>query len=105
MHEELKSGHLGFEKTYHTIQQHYFWTGMYSEIRKWCASCVDCTTKKTPCNLPKAPLQPIPVEGPCDRVAVDVLGLFQIKAINTLWYSLIISLNGLKHLPLRVQTH
>ena len=76
MHEEVTSGHLGFEKTYHKIQQRYFWTGMYSEIGKWCASCVDCATKKTPRNLPKAPLQPIPVEGPFDRVAVDVLGPF-----------------------------
>ena len=76
MHEEVTSGHLGFEKTYHKIQQRYFWTGMYSKIGKWCASCVDCATKKTPRNLPKAPLQPIPVEGPFDRVAVDVLGPF-----------------------------
>lgn len=29
-----------------------------------------------PRNLAKAPLQPIPVEGPFDRVAVDVLGPF-----------------------------
>ena len=49
---------------------------MYSEIEQWCKSCVDCATKKTPRNLPKAPLQPIPVEGPFDRVAVDVLGPF-----------------------------
>ena len=76
MHEEITSGHLGFEKTYHKIQQRYFWIGMYSEIQKWCASCVDCATKKTLRNLPKAPLQPIPVEGPFDRVAVDVLGPF-----------------------------
>ena len=76
MHEEVTSEHLGFEKTYHKIQQRYFWTGMYSEIGKWCASCVDCATKKTPRNLPKAPLQPITVEEPFDRAAVDVLGPF-----------------------------
>ena len=49
---------------------------MYKEIEKCCASCVDCATKQTPRTLAKAPLQPIPVEGPFDRVAVDVLGLF-----------------------------
>ena len=75
-HEELTSGHLGFEKTYLKIRTRYFWSGMYSEIEQWCKSCVDCATKKTPRNLPKAPLQPIPVEGPFDRVAVDVLGPF-----------------------------
>ena len=45
MHEEVTSGHLGFEKTHHKIQQRYFWTGMYSEVEKWCASCVNCATK------------------------------------------------------------
>ena len=76
LHEELTSGHLSFMKTYLKIKERYFWTGMYTEIEKWCASCVDCATKKTPRNLAKAPLQPIPVEGPFDRVAVDVLGPF-----------------------------
>jgi len=76
LHEELTSGHLSFQKTYLKIRQRYFWTGMFTEIQKWCASCVDCATKQTPRNLPKAPLQPIPVEGPFDRIAVDVLGPF-----------------------------
>ena len=79
LHEEITSGHLGFEKTYLKIRLRYFWTGMYTEIQRWCASCVDCATKKTPRKLPKAPLQPIPVEGPFDRVAVDVLGPFPIS--------------------------
>eukprot|EP00112_Aurelia_sp_Birch-Aquarium-sp1_P019450 Seg4814.2 transcript_id=Seg4814.2/GoldUCD/mRNA.D3Y31 product="Gypsy retrotransposon integrase-like protein 1" protein_id=Seg4814.2/GoldUCD/D3Y31 len=76
LHEEITSGHLAFQRTYLKIKERYFWKGMYSEIEKWCASCVDCATKKTPRNLGKAPLQPIPVEGPFDRVAVDVLGPF-----------------------------
>ncbi len=75
-HEEITSGHLGFEKTYLKIGSRFFWPGMYSDIERWCKSCVTCATKKTPRNLPKAPLQPIPVEGPFDRVAVDVLGPF-----------------------------
>ncbi len=76
MHEEPMSGHLSFQKTYLRIKHRYFWVGMYSEIEKWCASCIDCATKKTPRNLTKSPLQPIPVEGPFDRVAVDILGPF-----------------------------
>ena len=76
LHEELTSGHLSFMKTYLKIKERYFWTGMNTEIEKWCALCVDCATKKTPRNLAKAPLQPIPVEGPFDRVAVDISGPF-----------------------------
>ena len=78
-HEEVTSGHLGFEKTYLRILRRFFWPGMYRDIERWCSSCVNCATKKTPRNLPKAPLQPIPVEGPFDRVAVDVLGPFPIS--------------------------
>lgn len=47
---------------------------MYSDIEFWCKSCVDCATKKSPKNRPKFPLNPLPtVNGPFDRVAVDVL--------------------------------
>ena len=50
---------------------------MYSDVEFWCRSCIDCATKKSPKNRPKAPLNPIPiVDGPFDRVAVDVLGPF-----------------------------
>ena len=79
MHEEVISRHLGFKKTYYKFQQRYFWTGMYSELEKWCASCVDSVTKKMHRKLTNAPLQPIPVEGPFDRVAVDVLGPFPVS--------------------------
>ena len=76
LHEEITSGHLSFEKTYLRIKARYYWIGTYTEIQRWCTSCVDCATKKTPRSITKAPLQPIPVEGPFDRVAVDVLGPF-----------------------------
>ena len=39
-------------------------------------SCADCASKKTPKNHSRAPLLPIPVDGPFDRVSVDCLGPF-----------------------------
>lgn len=42
------------------------------EIENWCSSCVDCATKKTPRNHPKAPIYSLPVDGPFDRVGVDI---------------------------------
>ena len=52
---------------------------MYSDVEFWCRSCIDCETKKSPKNRPKAPLNPIPiVDGLFDRVAVDVLGPFPL---------------------------
>ncbi len=76
LHEEITSGHLSFRKTYLKIKQHFFWIGMYIEIKKWCASCVDCATKRTPHNLEKANLKPILVEDPFDQIALDFLGPF-----------------------------
>ena len=66
LHEEITSGHLSFLKTYLKIKQRFFWTGMYTEIEKWYASCVDGATKKTLQNL----------EGNIYRMAVDVKGPF-----------------------------
>ena len=75
-HEEITAGHLGFMRTYEKIRQRYYWPGMYTEIDNWCKSCVDCATKKTPRNQAKAPIFSLPVEGPFDRVGVDILGPF-----------------------------
>jgi len=47
---------------------------MYKDIDFWCNACMDCALKKTPKEMKRAPILPIPVDGPFDRVAVDVLG-------------------------------
>ena len=76
-HEDLTAGHLSFQKTYDKVQERFYWKGMYSNVEFWCRSCIDCATKKSPKNRPKAPLNPIPiVDGPFHRVAVDVWGPF-----------------------------
>ena len=49
---------------------------MFADCEHWIKSCPDYNTKKTPRTLSRAPLLPIPVEGPFDRLAVDVLGPF-----------------------------
>lgn len=48
--------------------------GMYSHIDFWCTACLNCASRKTPKGRKSAPMLPIPVEGPFDRVAVDVIG-------------------------------
>ena len=77
---------------------------MYTEIEKLCASCVDCATKKTPRNFAKAPLQPIPVEGPFDRVAVDVLGPFPTSQRGNMYVVIFTDYfsNDLRHLLSRM---
>ena len=52
-------GHYGFEKTYASIAQRYFWKGMSVTIRNFCESCTSCIQKLKrraihgiPTNLP-----------------------------------------------------
>ena len=76
MHDDVFAGHLGIAKSYHKIRQRYFWQGMYKDITHWIETCKDCASKKSPKRTATAPMQSIPVEGPFDRVCVDVLGPF-----------------------------
>ena len=74
MHDDVSAGRLGVAKTYDKIRQRYFWEGMYKDITHWIETCKDCASKKSPKRNATAPMQSIPVEGPFDRVCVDVLG-------------------------------
>ena len=78
-HDDTTAGHLGVFKTYEKIRSRYFWQGMFKDIEHWCRSCVDCSMKKIPRSNHKAPLLPIPVEGPFDHVAMDILGPFPVS--------------------------
>ena len=72
----MTGAHLGVHKTYQKIRERYYWRNMYKDCEHWCKTCVDCAIRKTPRTARKAPLIPIPVEGPFDKLAVDILGPF-----------------------------
>ena len=73
-HDDPTAGHLGHIKTYEKVRQRYYWHGMFKDIEHWCRTCIDCAMRKRPRNHHKAPLLPIPVQGPFDRLAMDILG-------------------------------
>ena len=73
-HDDPSAGHLGHIKTYEKVRQRYYWHGMCKDIEHWCRTCIDCAMRKRPRNHHKAPLLPIPVQGPFDRLAMDILG-------------------------------
>ena len=73
-HDDATAGHLGPIKTYEKIRTRYYWHGMFKDIEHWCRTCIDCAMQKHPRNHHKAPLLPIPVDGPFDRLAMDILG-------------------------------
>src|SRR6218665_3713181 len=39
-HDELPSAQLGVKKSLDRLQRHFFWPGINSDVRKYCASCV-----------------------------------------------------------------
>ena len=73
-HNDPLSGHFGFGRTFQKIQSKYFWVDMKKHIKNWCQACTECTILKTPNKRPRAPLVPIPVNFPWEKVHVDVAG-------------------------------
>ena len=41
-HESPMSGHLGINKTYHKISNHFYWPGLKSDVSKYCKTCHKC---------------------------------------------------------------
>ncbi len=48
-HDDVYAGgHLGFAKTLQKIKRHYYWPGMWVEVKHWCRTCVPCSMRKDP---------------------------------------------------------
>lgn len=72
-HSHLTAGHVGAEKNTQNILRHFFWPGIYAEIKEYCLSCKICQKR----NMTKpyaVPLQPKPIIGkPFERVGMDLI--------------------------------
>lgn len=73
-HDDILSGHLGFKRTYCRIRERFYWVNLYKDVNNYCTACKACNTRKPPSRTTKALMTPIPVGGPFDRVATDVMG-------------------------------
>ena len=75
-HESPMSGHLGINKTYHKIINHFYWPGLKSDVSKYCKTCHTCQMVGKPNQtVPKAQLQPIPAfDEPFSRILIDCVG-------------------------------
>ena len=75
-HESPMSGHLGINKTYHKIMNHFYWPGLKSDVSKYCKTCHTCQmVGKSNQTIPKAQLQPIPAfDEPFSRILIDCVG-------------------------------
>ena len=60
-HEIPMSGHLGINKTYHKILNHFFWPGLTSDVSQHYKSCHTCqmvTNPATHDNRSENPIRP-----------------------------------------------
>ena len=75
-HETPMLGHLGVNKTYHKILNHFYWPGLKSDISQFCKSCHTCQMVGKPNQtIPKAHLQPVPAfDEPFSRIIIDCVG-------------------------------
>ena len=104
-HEGPFSGHLREAKMYSQLSRYYWWWGMRKDISQWCRAYLVCA--KHGIGRPTKPLlTAIPVDGPFDRVGVDVLKMPKRNmAIHTSLCSWTTSQSGLKHSLLQTIHH
>ena len=80
-HSGLFAAHQREAKVHFTLSRHYWWVGMRKDIKTWCKECEICFARKAGPS-PRAPLAPIPVSGPFDRVGVDILKMPRSESGN-----------------------
>ena len=74
-HDNPTAGHLGVDKTASTIRERFYWPGYVRAVEEFVETCETCQRRKNQVAIAKAPLQPIPVSGPFDMIAMDFLEL------------------------------
>lgn len=66
--------HPGFQRTYESIREKYYWEGMYENIHCWITTCDLCLRSKSMNHPQKAKLKSLPVVDVFDRIHIDFLG-------------------------------
>ena len=74
IHAGVAGGHLGEEKTLSRLKERYYWPGHWTDVREFCRTCSECTSRKSPSPRNRGPLTPVKSGYPMQIVAVDILG-------------------------------
>lgn len=73
-HSHLLAGHRGTQKTIDMLLCHFYWSGIFAQVTKFCRECEICQ-RRTPYKPPPVPLQPLPIIGtPFARIGMDLIG-------------------------------
>ena len=77
-HDSALAGHLKAKKTTERIWSHFYWPGLQSDVRRYCASCDPCQRTTPKGKVGKVPVVMPPLIDTCfRRIAVDLVGPLQ----------------------------
>ena len=81
-HAGSLSGHFAAKSLYDTLTRLYWWDGMYGDVHRFVRGCLTCAARGGTGRRQRAPLQPLPVSGPFQRVGVDIMEMPQTERGN-----------------------
>ena len=73
MHSGPFGGHFAARGTYEKLARRYYWRGMYADVYRHCQGCLTCAAYRGGGRRTRAPLLPIKVGLPFEKVGVDIL--------------------------------
>ncbi|XP_070200974.1 uncharacterized protein [Littorina saxatilis] len=74
-HDSILGGHLGTKKITNRVWRHFYWPGICTDVRRFCASCDKCQKVVAKGRVRKVPLEKMPlIDEPFRRVTVDIIG-------------------------------
>ena len=101
------AGHMGIEKSRERLLAHFFWPGIYEDVRNFCSTCPECQKATGKVVDPPAKLQPIPAMGmPFRKFFMDIVGPLPRSRNGYRYVLSIVDLNTRypEAVPLRSQT-
>ena len=71
--DRIGGGHYGIQKTLDKVRDKYYWYSVTRDIDIWGKACLSCQRVKNPVQHHRAPLHPIPVGFPNERLHMDIV--------------------------------
>ena len=73
-HDIPIAGHLGQDKTYHSLCRWFYWPGMYTDAVAYVKACPYCQVNKSSTKAPIGLAQPMPIpEAPWQQMSLDLV--------------------------------
>lgn len=83
-HRSTVAGHAGGGRMYRTLRRHYYWPEMAIDCYNIVRCCSECAKERVRTRRRKAPLKLCPASAPLQDIAMDILGPFVTRRVETL---------------------